>query len=675
MKRMRSHFYCLLLCLALLAVLLPGALSLTADASEIVDSGTCGWNLTWTLDDEGTLTISGTGDMGIYNRYHNEDYGWYSSAPWGRPPVRDMVQTVVIEPGVTSIARHAFDLCGNLSQVMIPDGITDIGMYAFYGCGSLTSIAIPDSVTAIGQRCFMGCSSLTRITIPDGVTAIGEYTFSGCGSLTSIAIPDGVTAIENDAFKGCGSLTSITIPDGVTVIGYETFRDCDSLTSITIPSSVTSIWSRAFFYCDSLTSVTIPDGVAEIRESAFSGCSSLTSIAIPGSVTAIGDKAFYRCLGLTSVSFSEGVESIGDSSFWNCDLKTLTLPASVTCIGAGAFASNDGLEEIHFLGDAPDVLDDPYTKYDEEIFDMVATAYYPGNNSTWTADVMQNYGSGLTWYEEGTHVRLNAPVAKITGNADTGKPKVYWEAVPHATLYRVYRATSKSGTYSRVKSTSSRSYTDTTARAGKNYYYKVVAVNTDTDMTSAYSNIVNRVCDLAKPVVTLKADTASGKPKLSWDAVSGAAKYRIYRADSKSGKYELIKTTTSRSYIDTTAEAGRNCYYKVKAVHTKSSADSAYSEIVNRVCDLAKPVVSITRTKSGDPRITWKEVEGAEKYYVYRATSKDGTYTKVKTTVSSRSYTDTSAKAGKTYYYKVKAIHSITAANSAYSSVKYITAK
>ena len=81
------------------------------------------------------------------------------------------------------------------------------------------------------------------------------------------------------------------------------------------------------------------------------------------------------------------------------------------------------------------------------------------------------------------------------------------------------------------------------------------------------------------------------------------------------------------------------------------------------------------KLKNGDPRLTWEKVDGAAKYYIYRATSKDGKYTKIKTTVSATSFTDTTAKAGVKYYYKVKAIHSNTDANSAYSSIKYITAK
>ncbi len=566
MKRTRSHIFCLLLCLTLLAVLLPGVFSLSTEAAEIVNSGTCGENLTWTLDDEGTLIISGTGEM---KDYEDDDCNIFPR-PWGT----------------------------DIKKAVIQEGVTSIGASAFYKCSKLTSVTLPDSLTKINFNAFLRCSKLTDITLPDSLTSIGYSAFSACTSLTKIILPEGLTSTGGAAFSGCKSLTNVTLPDSLTTINHLEFYNCSSLTSIILPDSLT-----------------------EIDLWAFEKCSSLTSITFPAGLTKIGMEAFYRCTSL---------------------------------------------REVYFLGDVPE--------FGSEAFQSVtATMYYPANNSTWDDFAKWTYGGALTW--KAWTPAPAEPVVKISGNADTGKPVIRWEAAQGADLYRVYRATSKTGTYSRVKSTSSLSYTDTTAKPGTNYYYKVKAVDSGSDAVSGYSNIVNRVCDLAKPDMTLKADTASGKPKLTWNAVSGAAKYRIYRATSKSGEYKLVKTTTSRSYIDTTAEAGTNYYYKVKAAHTKSSADSAYSEIVNRVCDLAKPVVTVKLTSGGDPRITWKTVEGAEKYYVYRATSKDGTYTKVKATVTSRAYTDTTATAGKTYYYKVKAIHDNTSANSAYSSVKYITAK
>ena len=274
------------------AVLLLCGCALAEEETTIIDSGSCGTNLTWELDSEYTLTISGEGEM--------EDYSLFSSAPW-YSSYRTSIKEVVIEDGVTSIGNYAFHYCKVLTSITIPDGVTSFGGYAFRGCSSLTDISIPDSVTSIGNNAFRNCSSLTSISVPDGVTSIGGYAFRGCSSLTSISIPDGVTSIGNNAFYGCSSLTSISIPDGVTSIEHQTFSDCSSLTSITIADGVTSMGYEAFRNCSSLTSISIPDGVTSIGNNAFYGCSSLTGVMIPDSVTSISSSAFSRCSNLTKV--------------------------------------------------------------------------------------------------------------------------------------------------------------------------------------------------------------------------------------------------------------------------------------------------------------------------------------------------------------------------------------
>ena len=129
-----------------------------------------------------------------------------------------------------------------------------------------------------------------------------------------------------------------------------------------------------------------------------------------------------------------------------------------------------------------------------------------------------------------------------------------------------------------MKTTSSTSYTNTSADPGDQYYYKVVAVSAD-GATSEYSNAVTCVCDLACPTVTISNVESSGKVKLTWKAVDGATKYEVYRATSKSGTYKRLITTTKTSLTNTSVTKGKTYYYKVKAIHTKSSANSVYSSI------------------------------------------------------------------------------------------------
>ena len=365
-----------ILLLSLILAALVACFALHASAATVVDSGYCGdegdgTNLSWTLDSEGTLTISGTSKMA--------DYTWVST-PWYS--YRSSIRSVAIGDHVTSIGEDAFSYCTSLTNVTIPDSVTSIGGGAFFGCASLTNVTIPDSVTSIDNYAFYSCYSLTSVTIPDSVTTIGGWAFYECTSLTNVTIPDSVTTIGDGAFSFCTSLTNVTIPDSVTTIGDDAFSVCSGLTSVTIPDSVTTIGESPFFSCTSLTKITvdpdnenfasedgvlfnkqktkliqypggktgdyhIPDSVTSIGGSAFYECTSLTNVTIPDSVTTIGGWAFYSCTGLTSVTIPDSVTYIGGYAFYDCtSLTNVTIPDSVTSIGDAAFRECTSLTNV-----------------------------------------------------------------------------------------------------------------------------------------------------------------------------------------------------------------------------------------------------------------------------------------------------------------------------------------
>ena len=268
------------------------------------------------------------------------------------------------------------------------------------------------------------------------------------------------------------------------------------------------------------------------------------------------------------------------------------------------------------------------------------------------------------------------PVVKPDYLISTGKPYIKWTAVSGASQYEVYRSGSKDGTYTLLGTTTAANYTDSKANAGYTYYYKVRAISkVRSTANSSLSATVAATCHCARPVVKPDYLISTGKPYIKWSAVSGASKYYVYRSGSKDGTYTLLGTTTATNYTDNKANAGYTYYYKVKAVSKVSSgANSYYSVVIGATCHCARPSVKIT-TSNGSPRLTWNAVTGASQYEVYRATSKNGSYTKMFTT-SNLSYTNTSAKAGTTYYYKVKAVSKVkSTANSAFSTVVSIRAR
>ena len=340
---MKKRLFAFAIFLALFVTMLP----LPAQAAT---SGTCGDNLTWTLDDAGTLTISGTGAM--------EDYDYYGATPWHDN--WDTITSLVIEEGVASIGSRAFDDCSNLTRISIPESVTSIGEYAFHWCSSLVEIHVAEnnpnySSDEYGVLFNKDMSTLIRTPmaingdyqIPEGVINIGEYAFCACASLTSIVIPESVTSIDSGAFADCSSLTRVVIPEGVNSIGDEAFSYCTSLTSVSIPESVASIGDEAFYHCSGLTSVNISEGIISIGEYAFRGCGNLTSVVIPDGVVNIGDYAFFECISMTSVEIPESITSIDSGVFLACSSLTgVTIPESVTSISELAFGACSSLTSV-----------------------------------------------------------------------------------------------------------------------------------------------------------------------------------------------------------------------------------------------------------------------------------------------------------------------------------------
>lgn len=164
---------------------------------------------------------------------------------------------------------------------------------------------------------------------------------------------------------------------------------------------------------------------------------------------------------------------------------------------------------------------------------------------------------------------------------------------------------------------------------------------------------------------------ATGKNRITWENATGATYYRVYRSETQKGGYVRVKSTSSLSYTDNDANVGETYYYCVKSV-SNDKATSATSNKVKLTHKLSRPELLMSKVNAdGDVILSWKLVRGAKYYRVYRSENKASGYTRLKS-LSQRTFTDTTNAAGKTYYYKVRAVFADSTANSAYSVAENI---
>ena len=348
--------------ITILTIVFLSSVLMCANAFAVA-TGRCGDSITWTLDDSGNLTLSGSGEMWNYG---------YDSSPFKDYEIRK----ATIEDGITSIGKYAFYGCSGLTELTLSNSLTSIEDSAFSDCSGLANITslaeIPPvcgsgvfdgvnktncelivpivSVVAykeargwkefsniswrvvISGRCgdsitwtLYDSGNLTlsgsgemwnygygtspfkdygirKVTIGDGITSIGSYAFLGCSGLTELTLPSSVTSIGESAFEGCRGLTELTLPNSITSIGNFAFKGCIGLTKLTLPNSLVSIGAWAFYGCSSMAELTLSNSLTEIGKYAFRGCSGLTELILPNSVTSIGESAFYLCSDLSKIT-------------------------------------------------------------------------------------------------------------------------------------------------------------------------------------------------------------------------------------------------------------------------------------------------------------------------------------------------------------------------------------
>lgn len=203
--------------LALTMLISIFSINIIANAN-VIARGVCGANLKWSLESNYTLTISGTGKM--YN------FDTENPSPWHD---NDLLTSVVIERGVTSIGSCAFSQCDSLTDISISSTVTNIGSSAFRSCLSLKNITLPDSITELSNATFAYCYSLKNIALPTNLKTIGSFAFRHCESLEKLVLPSKVTTIDMCAFETCKNLEGLYFPVGLEKYGQGIVQYCSNL--------------------------------------------------------------------------------------------------------------------------------------------------------------------------------------------------------------------------------------------------------------------------------------------------------------------------------------------------------------------------------------------------------------------------------------------------------------
>ncbi len=409
MKR-KTRIISMLLCIVMVLGLLPTQVF----AVDIVASGYCGGegdgtNLSWTLDSEGVLTISGTGAMADYGNYWNQNL-----APWGDH--RTEIKKLILGAGITHIGNNAFHIVENLTGTLeLPESVVSIGTNAFRACAFTGSLMLPDNTETIRGWAFCDCSHLDgTLTLGKNLSKVDDTAFEDTnfakmdiGSCTSTAlirklisnfrdtldeisvdpanpnyllqddilynraiteivfcsrsktgtleIPYGVEKISDYAFFRCADLTGeLIFPDTLSHIGDTAFCKCTGFTGdLRFPDTVSYIGPSAFSECAGFDGqLFLPKGVT-LGERVFNYCQGLRgSIVIPEGVSGVPANAFFECSGFDgSIILGSDVKAIGQFAFKCCDNVTgsLDIPAGVTQIGTCAFEYCDALNGSAFL--------------------------------------------------------------------------------------------------------------------------------------------------------------------------------------------------------------------------------------------------------------------------------------------------------------------------------------
>jgi|GEM_PF-4223190 len=589
-----------------------------------------------------------------------------------------------IPRGVAGIYGSAFSHCALLTGVVMPDTVKEIGQDAFTGCTRLTGLEIPGSVDEIGSGAFYNCTALSEVSLPQSLNRIGDYVFYGCQNLSDILIPDSVTAIGQYAFWGCNELNGIAIPDSVVSIGRFAFSDCRNLLEVKLGKGLKYIGDYAFRNCARLGSVYYWGEKPVFSDSVFGGA----------------PKFYYHVRYAYGWTPGEGTAFCMVTKVLGSDLTRVTEIAYFNEHGEAqvpepvwydhTFSGWFKDAELKTPWNNENVMDDftvyakwipgPYTicaaSDNKKLGEAAGGGSYEAGASVMLSAVPEDGCRFTGWYKNGELVS-NDPVytfnatqsASYTAKFDViGKPaiesaayignaslRITWTPVSGINGYEVLRSFTKDGPYAPAGNAGTASFTDTGLLANTTYYYVVRAYYCAGTKTSRGSESDYAAAKTAPAAPSIISAVSAGyrSINITWNPVSGADGYRVFRSTSKSGVYSYVSTTLSANFRDNGLKTGKVYYYKVCSYDGSVSSDFSEAAfcapVPAAVCGLRSSVASPTSV-----RLSWEKPKGGSGYEIWRSRCSDTGYVKIGSARGTK-YTDNGLIPGVTYYYKVRA--------------------
>ena len=634
MKKLKK--WAMLLAMVFAILVIPQKMLLVSAAEGDIASGTSD-GITWVIDANGKLTISGTGNV-------SGKVPWYDH-------LLD-IKSAVVDVTEMTITGGLFEGCENLSYVdfsKLDTSKVDYMGEMFVNCRSLTSLDLSgfdtSKVTDMKEM-FRGCSNLKSINLSGFNTLeveVMDDMFSGCSSLTSLDLSGFATPKLYSMprmFLDCNNLKNIHL-DGLNTSEVYDMRDvfsgCSSLTSLDLSGFDTSnvnYMDRMFAGCSSLKSLDLSKFKVQkvyAMPEMFLNCSSLTSLNLmsgfnptPSSTVEV-ERLFAGCSNLTSLDLS-GFDmydwSFNELLFEGCNkLDTIYTPSNLRCrieLPGTGWRLPDGTEITELpqnVSTSIMIIRKPSGTTEDDNNSNNGNTDNDGNNGNTGNDGDsnddQNQNNGNNQGNTGSTGGDNNGGNSGSTSEDQGNQNNFWNE------------------------------------------------NDNHEQTGAISGILEGTGNQAdtnlygKRFITANP-TAFKTIMLNWEAVPNAKSYEIFYSTSPDSGFKRLANVKKTSYKFSKATCGVTYYFQMRVC--QKGAKSEFGPIAYARTDLTgSTTLQVKKTTYNSIQLKWSKVPGAKKYEIFYADSLGGKWQSLGVK-GGTSFTHKKLVTGATYFYQVRPV-------------------